>query len=140
MQCVPRRRTTTASQPWSPQSCPAGRSRCVCRRPRTTGRRPQGRSLQGLQGNKESQLMFITKKAVDRRLFLRGLGATLALPFLDAMAPAFAATRKAIPRMSFMYIPNGANIAAWTPTGVGKDFVFSPTLKSLEPFRERLNV
>ena len=84
--------------------------------------------------------MFITRKAVDRRSFLRGVGATLALPFLDAMAPAFAAPRKAIPRLSFMYIPNGANIAAWTPSGLGKEFTFSPTLKSLEPFRDRVNV
>ena len=84
--------------------------------------------------------MFITRKAVDRRSFLRGVGATLALPFLDAMAPAFAAPRKAVPRLSFMYIPNGANIAAWTPSGIGKDFTFSPTLKALEPFRERVNV
>lgn len=84
--------------------------------------------------------MFITRKAVDRRSFLRGAGAILALPLLDAMAPAFAAPRKAVPRLSFMYIPNGANLAAWTPSGIGKEFTFSPTLKSLEPFRERVNV
>jgi hypothetical protein len=84
--------------------------------------------------------MFITKMALNRRLFLRGVGATLALPLLDAMSPAFAAPRKAIPRMSFMYVPNGINLAQWTPTGSGKDFIFSPTLKSLEPFRERVNV
>ncbi len=84
--------------------------------------------------------MFITKMALDRRLFLRGVGATLALPLLDAMSPALAAPRKAIPRMSFMYIPNGINLAQWTPVGSGKDFTFSPTLKSLEPFRERVNV
>ncbi len=84
--------------------------------------------------------MFITKMAMERRTFLRGVGAALALPFLDAMTPAFAAPGKAIPRLSFMYVPNGANMAAWTPSGLGKDFVFSPTLKSLEPFRERVNV
>jgi uncharacterized protein DUF1552 len=84
--------------------------------------------------------MFITKMAMERRSFLRGVGATLALPFLDAMTPAFAAPTKAIPRLSFMYVPNGANMAAWTPVGLGKDFAFSPTLKSLEPFRERVNV
>jgi hypothetical protein len=84
--------------------------------------------------------MFITKMAMERRSFLRGIGATLALPFLDAMTPAFAAATKAIPRLSFMYVPNGANMAAWTPAGFGKDFAFSPTLKSLEPFRERVNV
>ncbi len=84
--------------------------------------------------------MFITRKAVDRRMFLRGVGATLALPFLDSMTPALAAPRKATPRLSFMYIPNGANIKAWTPTGTGKDFTFSPTLKALEAYRDRVNV
>src|SRR6202035_6049980 len=84
--------------------------------------------------------MFITRMSLDRRKFLRGVGATLALPLLDAMTPAFAAPGKAIPRLSFMYIPNGINIAQWTPTGSGKDFIFSPTLKSLEPFRDRVNV
>jgi hypothetical protein len=72
--------------------------------------------------------MFIKRIALDRRTFLRGVGATLALP------------QKAIPRMSFMYIPNGINIAQWTPVGSGREFTFSPTLKSLEPFRERVNV
>jgi hypothetical protein len=84
--------------------------------------------------------MFLTKKALDRRMFLRGIGATLALPLLDAMAPAFAAPGKAVPRMSFMYIPNGVNMSQWTPVGTGKEFAFSSTLKSLEPFRERVNV
>ncbi len=84
--------------------------------------------------------MFVTKMALDRRMFLRGVGATLALPLLDAMTPAFAAPSKAIPRLAFMYVPNGINIAQWTPSGSGKDFAFSPTLKSLEPFRERVNV
>jgi Protein of unknown function (DUF1552) len=84
--------------------------------------------------------MFITKKALERRSFLRGVGATFALPFLDAMTPAFATPAKRIPRLSFMYVPNGANMAAWTPAGSGKDFAFSPTLKSLEPFRDRVNV
>ena len=83
--------------------------------------------------------MFITKMALERRSFLRGVGATLALPFLDAMTPAFAAPGKAIPRLSFMYIPNGINIAQWTPSGSGKDFAFSSTLKSLEPFRDQLS-
>jgi Protein of unknown function (DUF1552) len=84
--------------------------------------------------------MFITKKALERRSFLRGVGATFALPFLDAMTPAFATAAKGVPRLSFMYVPNGANMAAWTPAGSGKDFAFSPTLKSLEPFRDRVNV
>jgi len=84
--------------------------------------------------------MFISKKTVGRRTLLRGIGAAFALPLLDSMVPAFAAPVKRTPRLSFMYIPNGANIAAWTPTGSGKDFTFSPTLKALEPYRERVNV
>ncbi|HWE50243.1 MAG TPA: DUF1552 domain-containing protein [Bryobacteraceae bacterium] len=84
--------------------------------------------------------MFLTKKALDRRFFLRSVGATLALPLLDAMTPAFASPTKAVPRMAFLYVPNGANMKAWTPTGVGKGFTFSPTLKSLEPLREHVNV
>ena len=84
--------------------------------------------------------MFLKKIALDRRSFLRGVGATLALPLLDAMAPAFAAPGKAIPRLSFMYIPNGINLSQWTPAGSGKEFTFSPTLKSLEPFRDRVNI
>jgi Protein of unknown function (DUF1552) len=84
--------------------------------------------------------MFVTKTSLPRRSFLRGLGATFALPLLDAMTPAFAATAKAIPRLGFMYIPNGVNLAQWTPVGSGTDFAFSPTLRALEPFRDRVNV
>ena len=84
--------------------------------------------------------MFISKNPLARRSFLRGLGATIALPLLDAMTPAFAATRKAIPRLGFMYIPNGVNLAQWTPIGSGTEFAFSPTLSALEPFRDRVTV
>jgi hypothetical protein len=84
--------------------------------------------------------MFIPKTTLPRRSFLRGLGATLALPLLDAMTPAFAATTKPVPRLGFMYIPNGVALAQWNPTGSGTDFAFSPTLKALEPFRECVTV
>ncbi len=84
--------------------------------------------------------MFLKKVALNRRSFLRGVGTTLALPLLDAMTPALSATTKAIPRLSFMYIPNGINLSQWTPVGSGREFAFSPTLKALEPFRERVNV
>jgi hypothetical protein len=84
--------------------------------------------------------MHITKMALGRRTFLRGVGATLALPFLDAMTPAFASTTKAIPRLGFMYIPNGVNLAQWTPAKTGSAFEFSSTLKALEPFRDRVTV
>src|SRR6202050_2672407 len=84
--------------------------------------------------------MFLPKTSLPRRSFLRGLGATLSLPLLDAMIPAFAASTKVIPRLAFMYIPNGVNLAQWTPSGSGTDFAFSPTLSALEPFRDRVTV
>ena len=62
--------------------------------------------------------MFITKMALPRRVFLRGMGATLALPFLDAMVPALASARTAaqpVPRLGFVYIPNGATMHLWRP-------------------------
>jgi hypothetical protein len=84
--------------------------------------------------------MFLSKISLPRRSFLRGLGATLALPLLDAMVPAFAATTKAIPRLGFMYIPNGVSLGYWKPAGSGTDFQFSTTLSALEPFRDRVNI
>ena len=88
--------------------------------------------------------MFISRLSLPRRTFLKGAGATLALPLLDAMVPAataFAKTDAARPmRMGFMYIPHGADMASWTPAAGGKDFELSPTLKVLEPLRENLVV
>jgi hypothetical protein len=84
--------------------------------------------------------MFVRKISLDRRTFLRGAGVTLALPVLDAMVPAFGATTKAVPRLSFLYVPNGVNPATWAPVGTGTDFKFSPALAALEPFRDRVTV
>ena len=56
--------------------------------------------------------MFLTKSSLPRRSFLRGLGATLALPLLDAMTPAFAATRKAIPETWFHVHPERRQLGA----------------------------
>src|SRR5438309_2729693 len=88
--------------------------------------------------------MFLTKLALPRRTFLKGLGTTLALPLLDAMVPAataFAATDAKRPmRTGFMYIPHGADMPSWTPVAAGADFELSPTLKVLEPLRESLVV
>jgi hypothetical protein len=94
--------------------------------------------------------MMISKKALPRRTFLRGVGATLALPFLDSMIPAFpafAASRTPV-RLGYMYTPNGIIGASdksprpfmWTPRAVGENFPFSQTMKALEPYREKLNV
>jgi len=86
--------------------------------------------------------MIVTGKHLHRRTFLRGVGAAIALPMLDAMVPAFAAPNrgKAPVRLGFVYVPNGMIMENWTPSGVGKDFEFTRILKPLEPFREDLMV
>ena len=76
--------------------------------------------------------MVITKIALPRRTFLRGLGATVALPLLDAMAPAMSAQTKAAPRFAAIYCGNGANMEDWTPASEGLGFPFSATLKPLD--------
>jgi hypothetical protein len=83
--------------------------------------------------------MVIKKMALPRRTFLRGIGATLALPLLDAMVPAMSAQSKAAkaPRFAAIYCGNGANMNDWTPAADGAGFEFSPILKPLEAFRER---
>jgi hypothetical protein len=89
-------------------------------------------------------MMIITKKSVSRRTLLQGLGASLALPLLDAMIPAMAATRlssaKPAVRLGFVYVPNGIIPKAWLPTKTGTDFDFQSSMKPLEPFRDRMLV
>jgi hypothetical protein len=88
--------------------------------------------------------MFITKKAIPRRTVLRGLGTTLALPFLDSMVPALTALQNTaaqpVKRLGIVYHPNGLVPAGWLPKGIGKDFTFGPTMAALEPFRDQLTV
>ena len=86
--------------------------------------------------------MIVTKKALARRTFLRGLGTTLAIPFLDAMVPALRAgtTAKAAVRTAFVYVPNGIIMKGWTPAAEGAGFEFMPAMKALEPFRENMLV
>jgi len=88
--------------------------------------------------------MFISKKHLARRTFLKAAGATLALPFLDSMVPALTAQTKtaanANPRLGFVYLPHGAIMDRWTPKTTGKDFEFTPILQSLEPFRDKMNI
>jgi hypothetical protein len=88
--------------------------------------------------------MFITRKSLPRRTFLRGVGATVALPLLDAMVPALTAQSKtpAKPLLRFgaVFVPNGAIMEQWIPSTPGAGFEFSPILKPLEPFRDRLVV
>jgi len=86
--------------------------------------------------------MFITRKHLHRRTFLRGMGVTVALPLLDSMIPArtaLAATAaKPTLRFAACYVPHGMIMARWYPIGDGADFEFSPILKPLEPFRNYL--
>jgi len=88
--------------------------------------------------------MFITKTSLSRRAMLRGIGASLALPFLDAMVPAATALAKtaAQPALRFgaVFIPMGERPGFWTPKTTGAGFEFSPILKPLEAFRDSLVV
>jgi Protein of unknown function (DUF1552) len=88
--------------------------------------------------------MFITKKSLARRTFLRGLGAAVALPVLDAMVPALTVSAKtaANPKLRFgaIYIPHGKIMKMWTPAVTGSGFEFTPILKPLEPFKDQLVV
>src|SRR5262249_31074154 len=92
----------------------------------------------------EGKSMFISKKHLDRRTFLRGAGVAIALPLLDAMVPAqtpLARTAAApIRRLGFFFVGNGHNIARWVPETEGKDFKFSFSLSPLEPYREYVTV
>jgi hypothetical protein len=86
--------------------------------------------------------MFLTKRHIPRRTFLRGAGVTLALPLLESMLPAFTPSRltAAAPVKRFVGIwhPHGAAPGYWSPLKAGKDFEFSFITKPLEPFRNRV--
>src|SRR6267142_3911307 len=88
--------------------------------------------------------MFITRKHLSRRTFLRGAGVTVALPLLESMVPAqtplskTAASPKS--RLGCIYIPHGATMDHWTPATEGSNFEFSEILKPLERFRDRFCV
>jgi hypothetical protein len=89
--------------------------------------------------------MIITKKALPRRTFLRGMGATLALPLLDAMVPSMTAAAKTaaepVRRLGFIYMPMGCDITRWTPRSTdGTLKLLSPTLQVLEPYVDHLTV
>jgi len=88
--------------------------------------------------------MFISKKSLSRRTMLRGMGATLALPFLDAMVPAATALAKTAaqpaPRFGAVFVPMGERPSHWTPSTTGAGFEFSPILKPIERFRDSLVV
>src|SRR6266513_87782 len=88
--------------------------------------------------------MIVTKKALPRRTFLRGMGASLALPLLDAMVPSMTALARTpaepVRRLGFVYIPMGCDISRWTPAGEGRLVELSPALQSLAPVLDQLTV
>ena len=87
--------------------------------------------------------MIITKMALPRRSFLRGMGATLALPFLDAMVPALSAAapgQSRVTRLGFVYAPNGTYLPNFHPATTGKGYEMTPVLQALEPFRNDMVV
>ena len=88
--------------------------------------------------------MFVTRRSLPRRTFLRGAGAALALPLLDAMVPAFTAVVKTAAnpqrRLGFVYIPHGVIMDQWTPARAGAGVELTTILTPLEPFRDSLVV
>ena len=89
-------------------------------------------------------MTYLTSKSLPRRTVLRGLGATMALPFLDAMLPALSpaarAAAKPVHRFQTFYVPNGMAMEYWSPKGEGSAFELSPILEPLAPFRDQLLV
>ena len=88
--------------------------------------------------------MFIAKLALPRRTFLRGLGATIGLPLLEAMVPAMTAVARTaaapVPRLGFIYHPMGTIYDQWTPSREGTQFDIPRILAPLTPHRDRLMV
>lgn len=86
--------------------------------------------------------MMPIKKALNRRSFLRGAGAMISLPLLDAMVPALTPLRltpaAGARRLGFVYAPNGVVPEAWRPASVGAGFEFTQAIKPLEPFRNQI--
>jgi hypothetical protein len=89
--------------------------------------------------------MFLSKKHVPRRTVLKGVGATIALPLVEAMFPAATAwaqtpAGKTPKRFAFVGFPHGAIMDRWSPKETGTDYTMSPILKPLEPFRKHLTI
>jgi len=86
-------------------------------------------------------MTFLTAKSLPRRTVLRGMGATIALPFLDAMLPSRArASAKPAHRFQAFYVPNGMAMEYWSPKGEGTAFELSPILEPLAEFRNQMLV
>ena len=85
-------------------------------------------------------MRFLTRRSLSRRTLLRGIGAAVALPLLDSMAPALSAAPAPVKRVAFLYTPNGIIMKDWTPAAEGAAFEFTPTLKPVERFRDQILV
>src|SRR5207247_3225964 len=101
------------------------------RSPARRGALSHGRSI---------EMNFVTRKHISRRTLLRGMGAAVALPALDAMFPALAGVPKPAWRLAVVYVPNGIIMNDWKPQAVGTDFAFTRILKPLERFRQDVTV
>jgi len=88
--------------------------------------------------------MFASKRFISRRTVLRGAGAAIALPFLEAMVPALTPTARTaanpLKRFGAIFVPLGERPGHWTPAKVGADFEFTPILKPLEPYRNSITL
>jgi uncharacterized protein DUF1552 len=89
-------------------------------------------------------MSFITSRALPRRTILKGLGASLSLPFLEAMLPALSPRARAagapVHRFLTFYVPNGMAMQYWTPKGEGANFDLAPVMEPLAPFKNRMLV
>src|SRR5262245_43879724 len=87
--------------------------------------------------------MFITKRHIPRRTFLRGMGVSIALPYMEAMLPAQTPLKNTVavtPRFTFVYVPHGMIMGEFTPATEGANFEITNILTPLEPFRDQLHV
>src|SRR6185503_15215675 len=92
-------------------------------------------------GGCEEIRMFISGISLPRRTFLRGMGAAVGLPFLEAMLPAFkASAAPATPRFGAVFVPNGAIVEQWIPQTAGTAFDLPPILAPLAKYRDTLVV
>jgi len=85
-------------------------------------------------------MAFLTAKSLPRRTMLRGLGASVALPFLNAMLPPLRAAAKPAHRFQAFYVPNGMAMEYWTPKSEGSAFELSQILQPLAPYRDQVLV
>jgi hypothetical protein len=83
---------------------------------------------------------MITRKAISRRIMLRGLGSAVALPLLDSMVPALCGAAKPFNRFGVVYVPNGMIMQNYLPSKDGTDYEMTPTLSALEPLREHFQI